>query len=528
MGFQLVIAEGSEAGREFAFDQSAVTIGRTPECDVILYDTGVSRKHARIIEVGGAFFVEDLGSSNGTLVNGARVERQLLHEGDAIALGPVLLSFRAVELAPEQELGATEGQGAHTRILSVAELQRSRNRGVALLPKGSTRAQMDELARKKTGTLPVLRPSRTHSSPKAPRAAPVEEGGGPGDTDEDGLARRPPSDSSDTDLAHAPKVAVRRSPRPHALSAAERARMRRQGLAGYVKLWWTEATPLIRALVITAGASVAVTAIGGLIYISLPAEKPKLVEPEVLTLEATPYSFGLGAGVTFEQPDQKTFEFEVKSPVQVMGVVHFQSKDIDHRDEVSVTVNGHELGALTPDPLDADEREYEMLVPAALITRTGVNTLTFDSVDNPPGRNPWRVWNVWLEIAVLPEKDELSLAIDAQEKLEKGDQKWTQRDIGAANRWEAYKQFREAWLALEALPVSVRPATHLVARRKMLEARVELDNMCRTLLREARALYNLKQYNEARLALDHVLDYFPSKHHPCQAKAEIDRDNYGL
>jgi len=52
MGFQLVIAEGKEAGREFVFDQLSVLIGRTSECDVVLYDPGVSRKHARIFNEG--------------------------------------------------------------------------------------------------------------------------------------------------------------------------------------------------------------------------------------------------------------------------------------------------------------------------------------------------------------------------------------------------------------------------------------------------------------------------------------------
>jgi pSer/pThr/pTyr-binding forkhead associated (FHA) protein len=68
MGFQLVISEGKEAGREFEFDQASVVIGRTAECDVILYEAGVSRKHARIGVEGPGFFIEDLGSSNGTFL----------------------------------------------------------------------------------------------------------------------------------------------------------------------------------------------------------------------------------------------------------------------------------------------------------------------------------------------------------------------------------------------------------------------------------------------------------------------------
>ncbi len=525
MGFQLVIAEGSEAGREFVFDQTAVTIGRTPECDVILYDTGVSRKHARILEIGGAFFVEDMGSSNGTLVNGSKVERQLLHEGDAIGLGPVLLNFSAIELGPAAPAETASGDGAHTRIVSVAELKRSRNKGVALLPKGSTRAQVVEMGGKKTGVIPIVRLPDQNTTP-----TPVAGG----DVGASGLARRPRGPITDIDLEPAPKDApglhplLARFTERRAVSAAERARLRRQGPSGLVELWWAEATVLARSLAVSGATVVVLSALASLIWWALPAEKPKLVEPEVLTQEATPYSFGLGPGVTFTHADEKTFEFEVKSPVQVTGVVHFQSKDIGGKEEVSLTVNGTELGWLTPDTLDADEREYEVIIPAAVITRTGINTVTFDNARNPPEKDPWRVWNLWLEISVLPEKDQAGLASDAEEKLRKGDQKWIQRDIGAVNRWEAYKQFREAWLTLEALPPSARPESYLIARQKMSEARVELDNKCRMLLLEARTFFSLKQYTETRFALEHVADFFPSRHHPCQAKAEADRIAYGL
>src|SRR5579871_4136194 len=95
MPFQLTIAEGKEAGREFVFEQPQVVIGRTAECDVVLYDPGVSRKHARIFTEGNAFFVEDMGSSNGTKVNGSVVKKQKLSTGDAVSLGPVVFAFSA-------------------------------------------------------------------------------------------------------------------------------------------------------------------------------------------------------------------------------------------------------------------------------------------------------------------------------------------------------------------------------------------------------------------------------------------------
>jgi hypothetical protein len=207
-------------------------------------------------------------------------------------------------------------------------------------------------------------------------------------------------------------------------------------------------------------------------------------------------------------------------------VLHYQSKDISSKDEVSVSVNGTEVGWLNPDTLDADERTYELLIPANLIHRDESNQVTFDNVKNPPESDTWRIWNLWVEIAVLPEKDEPGLIGEAEDKFRKGLQKWDQRDIGASNRWDAYKYFRESWLTLEAVSALRRPPTYLLARERMREARGELDLKCRNLLLEARTAYNLNQFEKARFALDHVIDFFPSKAHPCQARAEYDREYY--
>src|SRR4051812_30731421 len=126
MGFQLVIAEGKEAGREFVFEQDSVLIGRTSDCDVVLYDPGVSRKHARIFSEQAGYFVEDMGSSNGTKVNGAIIKKKQLADGDAISLGPVVFNFAG--LAPIDEAtdaaaaAAAPETGGSTRIVASSDV----------------------------------------------------------------------------------------------------------------------------------------------------------------------------------------------------------------------------------------------------------------------------------------------------------------------------------------------------------------------------------------------------------------------
>jgi hypothetical protein len=69
-------------------------IGRGTEADIRLPDTGVSRKHVDVVLEGNVAVVEDLGSTNGTLVNGRRVTRQPLSDGDVIRIGHSVLVYR--------------------------------------------------------------------------------------------------------------------------------------------------------------------------------------------------------------------------------------------------------------------------------------------------------------------------------------------------------------------------------------------------------------------------------------------------
>jgi len=69
-------------------------IGRGTEADIRLPDTGVSRKHVDVVLDGGVATAEDLGSTNGTLVNGRRITRQPLSDGDVIRIGHSVLVYR--------------------------------------------------------------------------------------------------------------------------------------------------------------------------------------------------------------------------------------------------------------------------------------------------------------------------------------------------------------------------------------------------------------------------------------------------
>jgi serine phosphatase RsbU (regulator of sigma subunit) len=91
----LVTLQGPELGRQFSLDASPSILGRQLDCNVCLDAKAVSRQHAQILQQGGDFYVEDLGSSNGTFVNGQRITGRVpLTEHDTLQVGPYLLALR--------------------------------------------------------------------------------------------------------------------------------------------------------------------------------------------------------------------------------------------------------------------------------------------------------------------------------------------------------------------------------------------------------------------------------------------------
>ncbi|MDY0165158.1 MAG: ATP-binding protein [Thermoguttaceae bacterium] len=89
----LFVIRGNDQGVRFELDESPVRVGRDASSAVQLHDTEVSRQHAEIRRHEHAFTIADLGSSNGTFVNGRRIERHSLQSGDQVQVGSTLMLF---------------------------------------------------------------------------------------------------------------------------------------------------------------------------------------------------------------------------------------------------------------------------------------------------------------------------------------------------------------------------------------------------------------------------------------------------
>ncbi|MEI7547060.1 MAG: DUF3662 and FHA domain-containing protein [Actinomycetota bacterium] len=83
-------------GDRFALGQQVVSVGRLPECTLPVPDTNVSRRHCEIRPAGSTFVIVDLGSTNGTKVNGVRIQgERTLVDGDIVSVGTLNLRFEA-------------------------------------------------------------------------------------------------------------------------------------------------------------------------------------------------------------------------------------------------------------------------------------------------------------------------------------------------------------------------------------------------------------------------------------------------
>jgi hypothetical protein len=90
----LTLLEEGRPARTYRLGRASVTIGRLPECDVVIADPGASRRHAQIRFDGKGYVLSDLGSTNGTLVNDAEATERTLEDGDRVTIGSTVLEFR--------------------------------------------------------------------------------------------------------------------------------------------------------------------------------------------------------------------------------------------------------------------------------------------------------------------------------------------------------------------------------------------------------------------------------------------------
>lgn len=111
----LHLIKDNDISRSFTLNDGEALLGREGDCDIQLGFAGVSRKHLRLQTVMGDTFAEDLGSRNGTYVNGRLASKCALNDGDVLQLGQIELRF---EKEPANEADSGSGDPDATTVLT--------------------------------------------------------------------------------------------------------------------------------------------------------------------------------------------------------------------------------------------------------------------------------------------------------------------------------------------------------------------------------------------------------------------------
>ena len=111
-----------------------VTIGRSPDVEITVQDTKASREHARIFEQSGDWYVVDLNSTNGTLVNGAQITRRVLRPDDRIEIGSTAFVFEAPRPEPIVATAAADAKPKPAVYKDVVDLRKP---GAVAAPRGA-------------------------------------------------------------------------------------------------------------------------------------------------------------------------------------------------------------------------------------------------------------------------------------------------------------------------------------------------------------------------------------------------------
>jgi pSer/pThr/pTyr-binding forkhead associated (FHA) protein len=117
-------------GQEHPLKTQTMTIGRAVECDIVIVSKSISREHARLRRDGRRWFVDDLGSTNGTFRNNERVVSSLdLRDGDSLKVGDVTFIFH------DPDTTSRENPVPDLEVDTVAGMVRVNRKPVALSPK---------------------------------------------------------------------------------------------------------------------------------------------------------------------------------------------------------------------------------------------------------------------------------------------------------------------------------------------------------------------------------------------------------
>jgi hypothetical protein len=193
---------------------------------------------------------------------------------------------------------------------------------------------------------------------------------------------------------------------------------------------------------------------------------------------------------------------------------------------VSISLNGVEQDWVPADTATSAEREIELILALRLLKRSERNQISFDNVRNPPGQESWRIWSVYVEVIPVPELPEAELLSQARKQALTGQRFYEQKDVGSENLFKAWKNYRSAWLTLEAL--EDKPDLYNDVRFQLQQTGAELDQQCRKLMLDFQRNLQFRDGDKAVATVQEVIRRFPTTEHRCHNLAIEKATQYEL
>jgi len=465
VAFSLKIMQGPEQGRTFKFDRIQITIGRTVDNDVVLPDPGISRQHLSIRDKGGAYIVKDLGSSNGTVVNGKRITEEVLKPGDQIKAGGALILFEGPTGAEKAERPARREERPAARAAG-----RGREQAAAGARGGQVKVKVGRGAEARGGRpeaaaapagRPVVRSAGMRK--KEPEPAPAAEPSAPGSGKAGGARGKP-------------GAGVRPGKRPKGLvGLIARGKERFQALPKRMRL----------ILMVVVGVCVLLLMVaafrGGQQVVQAASWfDDEIFQPGEIIDEVDFAWYGLGPDVTYNCLFSANFGFKYASG---RATLTYYVSGVNTKTEVALVLNQVEI-AYAPVQLDGVSEAIVLTLPRKHLLENQMNTLSFvNKVNqaNPDAGDAWAVAVAPIEEKPLPQPDRKK----AEEAFNRAKELYKVKDVSPANTFRALEAYQEAQDYVELFPEDKRPDFYQEATDEIRRIEEDLNRKFKSMMFDA-------------------------------------------
>jgi len=515
LSFILKILAGPDRGKVYTFDRVEITIGRTMDNDVVLPDPGISRQHMSIRDKGGAYILKDLGSSNGTKLNGKLVKEEVLRPGDVIVAGGAQVKFEG----PAEGAPVKKARPAAKRPAKGARA-RSKNPPSRQQRAGARQARRPA-AQRKAAASSGARGAAVAPSPAGEEKKPVIRSKG---------AR------VKTDPKARPKEASQESPQARKRGTRGRARGKRRGrgakpnkvqqIVQNLVTWFKGLDKKIQIALIACFALlvvlVGIKAIKGTkrIVQQVTDHSNELFAAGYLDENGYLASFGVGP-VTVYCRDTAAFKFKYANG---RATVLFAVAGIDHKQEVDIQLNGMHIENATV-TMDKWSEPILLNLPRKHLLENEENKLSFVNTinyNNPDAEEEWAVKVETIKETPLPSPDRQA----AKHSFEIAKDRYRTKDVAPQNLYQALENFKKARDYLELLPEETRPEIYIEADEMVIKIEKEIEKRFRDLMFNAERARKYGDHPKAKELFHKAMLTFPNQEDPRHVRAREKYEEY--